>query len=1249
MNIKSTIVLLILAGGCVALFWKGPELAPRLGLAQKSVTVTDQGTVEALGKLPVHKVTRVEVRSGGQTLLVMQAKGPGQPLELLGNWPIRRSEADELVRTLRDLKSRFHPIPIDDKTDLKPYGLDESQKPIVVEIKYVDDGGKEVAQTVRFGEAPAKEGDNPFTLPAYASLEGKNELIRLGPHVLPILRRTEEVYRRRQIFPEATRERVMEGKRPARIPGMEDPPPGAPITFILSNDVRQIDVDSPSGRYSLERVADMPKPSLPPKRDPKSKSDRPGNPADAANDEPAIQLGKLADSWVVVSPNPSDPQKPLRDRVEPEKLRTILTVVPGIWVEKFAEFPDYVYGLGPNASDFTKMLTVLNGSMPSGASDSAVRLAAAFAALPEVKSPAPATITLTLNDGTKRTLQLSPTTRAAAGDEYRIAKIENNRFVFEIKSDKLSDLQIGFSKPATDTANTPLDELRDPSLARFDTDQVVAVDVAAPGAKAGVGPKLRKEGSDWKMIEPIPDAADRFEVEALLNLLKGMEARKSDIVEGSVRVPIAESFGVGPIDPLVALGLQPNQVKRITLTFDAESGRKPVTYLVGKHGADNKRAVMVEGWNRINLVSEGGDAQTASILDRQPSQFRSLKLIDPLAASISEISVQRPAANDHPADSFTLQADPMKFDQWAIVAPFKAESDRDAASALAGGLSNLASMKYVYDSKTDGPIVSADRWPRLNAGIGPFAKEFDLASDAFYGFDKPITITVKFSKPADAKDVVLEIGRARSNGDHFARVKGTTGIFTVPETVATSANRKPEDLVDKTLIQFASAKPEIQSLQRSMGGQDLEIGQNNLAQWEVIKPVQAKAEFAVVDDLINQLSRLKGSRIHEMNARDLKKYGLEPAYATVTLSALERSKIVDKVLRIGNPVNDKEPDGERFVKAEGSPNVAVIPGPLAKRLTASASQFRDRTLGEGFVSADQIIIERGERKITFAKGAGGWKVTQPLATDAEDQDLRELHDMMAAKPKAEEIVEDKPKDLARYGLDKPEHVRFFNGDKEVLHLLIGSLEKVGMEKKTAGLRAYAMLDKGSSVYLLDWRLTHMLTSEYRKRDLWPPIQPDKITEIAVKAADPKDSFTFVKGPMGWSDPSKSGDTINPISVADLNFALSDLRADRFVVDKGVSDLKAYGLDKPRTITITADGKKTTLLLGNMVDGKKSYGKVDDPNRTEVFVLNESDSRTLNRPKADFVTRKEEPKKEPDTKKKEPDPKKEEPKKEPGKK
>ena len=100
-----------------------------------------------------------------------------------------------------------------------------------------------------------------------------------------------------------------------------------------------------------------------------------------------------------------------------------------------------------------------------------------------------------------------------------------------------------------------------------------------------------------------------------------------------------------------------------------------------------------------------------------------------------------------------------------------------------------------------------------------------------------------------------------------------------------------------------------------------------------------------------------------------------------------------------------------------------------------------------------------------SRSAGNWKLNEPLDADAEDEALRELHDTLA-RLRAEEIVAEKPGDLKPYGLDKPDRWRVFNGDKEVLSLLVGSREKIGdAGKEKDGFRAYAKLEKGDLVVL----------------------------------------------------------------------------------------------------------------------------------------------------------------------------------------
>src|SRR5262249_61979295 len=109
-------------------------------------------------------------------------------------------------------------------------------------------------------------------------------------------------------------------------------------------------------------------------------------------------------------------------------------------------------------------------------------------------------------------------------------------------------------------------------------------------------------------------------------------------------------------------------------------------------------------------------------------------------------------------------------------------------------------------------------------------------------------------------DVVIEVGRSRTPTEHYARLKGTTALFTVSDQLVKNADHKPEELVDRTLIQF-TGKPDVQAIKRSMSGQELEISQNNSALWDIVKPMVAKADQTLIEDLANDLTRLRAARI----------------------------------------------------------------------------------------------------------------------------------------------------------------------------------------------------------------------------------------------------------------------------------------------------------------------------------------------------------------------------------------------------
>src|SRR4051812_37586708 len=213
MNLKTTIALIILAAGVGVLVWKGADLAPKAGLAPSPMPEAKGKYTEDLADIKAGDIVSIRVDAPGQTPVYFKAPEEGKPLELPGNWPVRRNEVEELIGTLVGLRSRFQPVPIvlEDKMqpNLSAFGLTPGQDPVVVVVGLK--GNK--THTLTFGEAPAVKGENPFTRPAFVRIDDDMAVLRLGPDVLPVLKRPADFYRKRQLFPDAARVKVADSER----------------------------------------------------------------------------------------------------------------------------------------------------------------------------------------------------------------------------------------------------------------------------------------------------------------------------------------------------------------------------------------------------------------------------------------------------------------------------------------------------------------------------------------------------------------------------------------------------------------------------------------------------------------------------------------------------------------------------------------------------------------------------------------------------------------------------------------------------------------------------------------------------------------------------------------------------------------------------------------------------------------------------------------------------------------------------
>ncbi|MBY0455741.1 MAG: DUF4340 domain-containing protein, partial [Gemmataceae bacterium] len=483
-----------------------------------------------------------------------------------------------------------------------------------------------------------------------------------------------------------------------------------------------------------------------------------------------------------------------------------------------------------------------------------------------------------------------------------------------------------------------------------------------------------------------------------------------------------------------------------------------------------------------------------------------------------------------------------------------------------------------------------------------------------YGLDKPavtLAVTLGGDKPTTHK---VLIGKADALAGRFVRVDDGKAVGVIPAFAVPLVARPKLDFADRTLLSFDPAT--LTRFARAKGKDELELTPGTAVGWDVTKPAKQKADQPLMDELAEQLGRLRADKVVAFGKKDevFKEYGLEPAEATLTLTVGDKAE--QKALRIGKPVDAAKPDGDRYVSVESAgadATVGVLSGALASKLLAPPISFRDRQMAK-FVDADKLELVRGDRKATFSKVNGTWKLTAPLTAPAEQSALDDLVNELG-KLRAADWVAEKPDDLKPFGLDKPEATwTVSDGDKVVLTLALGKTLPDGrVHATTAGSGLVALLGKEQSTKAL---------AEYRQRKPWA-LDAFQADEVAVTVGGK--AFTLRKQGMAWADPAAPGDAVSLPAVAELLGSLTALQVERYAVDEN-ADPKLFGLDKPEATLVVSfrDGSKRELAVGGVVggsDGKQRYARVVDKDRTEVFVLSAADTARLTRDRAVFVPKK----------------------------
>ncbi|HEX3148730.1 MAG TPA: DUF4340 domain-containing protein [Gemmataceae bacterium] len=1211
MNLKTTITLLILAAGVGVLVWKGADLAPKAGLAPTPMPEAKGESTDDLADIKAGDIVAIRVDVPGQAPVYFKAAEAGKPLEMEGNWPVRRNEVEELVGTVIGLKSRFQPVPLvlEDKMqpNLSQYGLTPGQDPVVVTV----DLKNNVKRTLVFGQAPAIKGENSFTRAAFVRVDNQEEVLRLGPDVLPVLKRPADFYRKRQLFPDAARVKVADSER---LRG------DATAQFLLGDAVTGITVDGPQGKYVLKRTGPSPQPQPP---------------AGKGGGEAVVVAGRLADAWEIV--------EPIHDRADPTKLKGVLAAIPDLWVEQFLFNPDL-------ASVFGSLLPAGVGETPlSGVARVATGAAllanarqdSAFLELAGLKTGA-TKITLTLQDGSTRSLLLGKTTHVNTRvdpqqpppfpmapppppkiieEKFYYAKLADNPLIFEVKGEKLSDLLFDAKPPEPKdplakfeppVPGKPIDQLRDPNPVRFESEQAVSVTITKAGKtvelkKTKADPKAESESARkdrWDLVAPFTGLAETKQVTDLLEALEKLSAKKNEIID----LPNLNFFSGISKAVLAEAGLGREEATTVTISFDPATGIPSRTVKIGKRDEVGKKMyVLGPEPTRLNMVEDNA----FTLVNRDARAYRSLKLFDLGDDRVDSIAVQGEKAKFRLEENIGTTAR-----TYVLTEPVKAEADQDKAKNLLRDLAELQATEYLPDPPS--PAVT-EAMNAFLGGLGPVVVKLAGGAD---GLDKPTAVvTLNFAGPKPMAPRTLTVGKARDGKpEYFARLDGSPSVFGIKKEVADALAGGSLALMP---LQLWNGNPDgLTAVEIKRGNEaPYAISQPGGA-WKITAPFDSAADIGAVNPLATALAAMRAEKYVAHSVANLAEYGFDMPALRIKFTLTERKvakpgdepkeETKERVLIVGKAEGEGKPG--RFARLDGDNSaVFLIADASFQELDKPALELLNKKLlTVASTAVNKIELTGPDGPLTLQKEGNDWKpvgATFPVDVPTVSNVLRILSNLTALKfaDYGDTI------DWAKYGLDansKPATVSVTAG-METHKLEVGKVAEGTPNDR------YARVDGGKAVAVLPVTVARDLSKG--KLDLVERtiFKFDPIDLQAIRRTMNGQEFEATLGGTNWEITKPAKIPADQPGLEELADRLSTLRAER-VADVEGKDLAKYGLATPAAVLklemLGKGGKpvEKALKIGAPADPMKPDGErfAQADRATTVVVLNANISKRL---------------------------------------
>ena len=303
--------------------------------------------------------------------------------------------------------------------------------------------------------------------------------------------------------------------------------------------------------------------------------------------------------------------------------------------------------------------------------------------------------------------------------------------------------------------------------------------------------------------------------------------------------------------------------------------------------------------------------------------------------------------------------------------------------------------------------------------------------------------------------------------------------------------------------------------------------------WQLIEPEKADADQGQVSNAATSLATLEINRVVDENPSDLSQYGLNPPKAEVAFRVKgqkePRQLLLGEKTATGSDIYAKTPDQKR---------VFLISGYLENTFERTPFDLRDKTaLKFDQSKADGVeIVHNGTTAL--AKTGSEWALTKPYKARADFAGAEAVLTSLSSL-QMQKIVENDAKDLAKYGLDKPDATIIVNSGSTRASLALGKKE---------GDSVYARDLSRPMVFTIPATTAGDLekdTGTLRRKDMFDG-RSFNTTRVELKRGGETLSFDKSKGKDGkdvWKN--AAGKEVDAMKVEDLLTKLSNIRAQLF--------------------------------------------------------------------------------------------------------